>query len=403
LDAKDLLRSLDKNNLGFVSLEDVCVHAALALCSFHVWATGTFGTVGAIWDVLKEFPHDTICWKSSRAIPLKAFSVALSTLGWPGAKDPTSLSTVCKSLDVNACGHVIREDFEWLDGWKPSEWLKTEQDEVAWLALKAKLLHEYRHPLRAWRLALDTDGSNEVTWIEFKKACDKVGFDGNIGGAWRYLDSDLMGGISMQEYDPPSAALLLSFKTWSDDTFGSAQIAFQALDEDKNGSVSLAEFRKACRTQGWKGDSLLLFQCLKPQDENSKGLLCKDLMFLDSWNSPLRPEEIAEIAAATHAEVEARKPLGRVKMPKLKAASKFSTLRIPGMPRPESLMQSSTSTFGPASISSPASSPQLGLGGRQDAGLWGGSSTNSLPAMRGSSPGTKKKQAKVNVLRALRA
>merc|ERR1712232_1142662 len=134
----------------------------------------------------------------------------------------------------------------------------------------------------------DADGSNEVTWVEFKAACQNINFTGNVAGAWRYLDTDLQGGITLHEYDETSAELLTSFKNWSDSVFGSAALAFKSLDEDGNGTVTSAEFRKACRVLKWNGDAKLLYQCLKPDDERSKsGLVVKDVTFLDAWRAPL--------------------------------------------------------------------------------------------------------------------
>merc|ERR1719327_477007 len=105
------------------------------------------------------------------------------------------------------------------------------------------MLRKYRHPLRAWRCLLDTDDSNQVSWSEFQTACAKVNFHGNVAGAWRMLDADLSSTISLREIDAPSAALLSSFKDWTEMHFGSVQLAFKAIDRHNGGALLYSELK----------------------------------------------------------------------------------------------------------------------------------------------------------------
>merc|ERR1711870_72151 len=111
-------------------------------------------------------------------------------------------------------------------------------------------------------------------------------------------DVSLKGSITMKEYDPASSDLLESFKKWSDENFGSAALAFKALDEDAGGTISLLEFRRGCKSLHWIGDATLLFNCLDGgatfiRQENmdkslgssinaKRGLTQKDVSFLDT-------------------------------------------------------------------------------------------------------------------------
>eukprot|EP00971_Amphidinium_carterae_P210929 4185369-Amphidinium_carterae.1 len=57
----------------------------------------------------------------------------------------------------------------------------------------------------------------EQCWSIFTAAKDallRLGYEGNIAGAWRHLDADMSGTITMREYDPESSELLSSFKEW---------------------------------------------------------------------------------------------------------------------------------------------------------------------------------------------
>lgn len=140
----------------------------------------------------------------------------------------------------------------------------------------------------------------------------------------------------MKEFDPESAELLDSFKHWSDENFGSAALAFKALDEDGGGSISLLEFRRGCQSLNWPGDATLLFECLDTADHigsvgldrstsasvaSKRGLTLKDVAFLDSWTSTLSQEERVDIEEKTWAEVERNKPLCRQKSPRIRLCS----------------------------------------------------------------------------------
>lgn len=62
---------------------------------------------------------------------------------------------------------------------------------------------------KAWR-TLDEDDSNVASWDEFERMCNLVAFKGNRGGAWRALDTDISGSITLTEWHPPSARLLVA-------------------------------------------------------------------------------------------------------------------------------------------------------------------------------------------------
>eukprot|EP00929_Paragymnodinium_shiwhaense_P011619 TRINITY_DN1175_c0_g2_i1.p1 TRINITY_DN1175_c0_g2~~TRINITY_DN1175_c0_g2_i1.p1 ORF type:complete len:855 (-),score=212.00 TRINITY_DN1175_c0_g2_i1:231-2795(-) len=312
IDSGDLIKAIDKNDCGFCLIEDLCPESAIALCKFHKWACETFGSCAAVWDALQDPRLAAVQWASSKQVVIGAFSQSLIQLGWEAGRDAQVMRELSVALDMNGCGCVKREDLEWLDRWTPTEWLRSEPDDDAWRELRDLLLEKCGHPLKAWRSILDADGSNEVTWLEFQECCEEVGFEGDAGGAWRHLDSQLKGGISMREYDEDSSEMLQSFKLWADEVFGSVALAFQTLDEDSKGFVTLTEFRKGCRNFNWSGNPKLLFSCLKLNDAEgsaaSKGLVAKDVVFLDTWTIPLTIEEERQVTRDTLAELARSKP-----------------------------------------------------------------------------------------------
>eukprot|EP00403_Amphidinium_massartii_P048930 CAMPEP_0178463440 /NCGR_PEP_ID=MMETSP0689_2-20121128/50334_1 /TAXON_ID=160604 /ORGANISM="Amphidinium massartii, Strain CS-259" /LENGTH=741 /DNA_ID=CAMNT_0020090323 /DNA_START=32 /DNA_END=2254 /DNA_ORIENTATION=- len=305
LDIPALWRSMDKNADGVFTLEELCVHTAAILTSFRSWCTEHFGSCAQLWDSpetqrvrksKKKSPDPWVArWPSDKKMLFQPFQDALRSLAlrtrrpWPGPDGNASwVHIVMQSLDLFGCHLISRDDLAWLDKWDPPEWISAEPDEAAWQELRAEMLQQYGHPLKAWRVLLDEDNSNSVSWMEFKHGAEKLKYKGNAVGAWRHLDKDLSGTISMKEYDPESADLLLSFKTWAEEHFGSVETAFKGLDDDGSGSLSLSELRKACKRLRWHGDVKLLFDCLDLDGDTSghpgkRTLQLKEVSFLDSW------------------------------------------------------------------------------------------------------------------------
>merc|ERR1712039_845693 len=174
----------------------------------------------------------------------------------------------------------------------------------------------------------------------------------------RHLDASLKGSITMKEYDPASSDLLESFKKWSDENFGSAALAFKALDDDGGGSISCLEFRKACRSLNWSGDASLLFNCLDPGGLTSldldrsfsnsigakRGLSLKDVAFLDTWVTALTVAERKALEDETWAEVERARPLARKKIPRMRKSCTTPSLSGGGSRAPSASMRSSSTT-----------------------------------------------------------
>jgi len=304
LDIPALWRSMDKDADGILSLEELCVHTAAILTSFRSWCKEHFGSCANLWDApetkkVRKNPNSRdpwiSRWPSDKKMLFRPFQDALRALAlrtrrpWPGAEGNASwVQVVMQSLDVYGCHLISQDDLVWLDKWNPPEWISAEPDEAAWNELRSEMLRQYGHPLKAWRVLLDEDNSNSVSWMEFKHGAEKLKYKGNAVGAWRHLDKDLSGTISMKEYDPPSADLLLSFKTWAEEHFGSVETAFKNLDADGSGSLSLSELRKACKRLRWHGEVKLLFDCLDLDGDTGghpgkRTLQLKEVSFLDSW------------------------------------------------------------------------------------------------------------------------
>lgn len=361
LDTADLWKSLDKDCDGSLRLEELCVGAADVLASFQHWAISEFGSTAKILErpellaaQQKSKSQKEGSWASAKKVLTKTFSEVLKTLNWPAYNDSAARQLLLTSLDMYGCGFISRADLEWLDSWKMPEWLCTEPDATAWEDLRSSIMYYYKHPLKAWRLLLDTDNSNNVSWIEFKEACERIRFKGNIGGAWRALNERLASSISMKEYDSASADLLNSFKDWAETNFGSVKLAFKAIDVNNTGKLSYIELKRACQNLKWQGEVRLLFDCLDLDGKLEGGkrfISMKEVQFLDEWEGDpgtdeAKEDEIVNLALAK---------LAQKKRPRAQSASQLPSLKESLPKASVAGAERSASASGPSRPPAPAS------------------------------------------------
>lgn len=305
IDVHYLWKALDTDEDGVCGLEDLSVPRARVLSTFLKWARERFGSCAAIWEspeaVRLRKKASASRWVSGKKKQKHIFVELLKLLGWPGVRASENRMTLCSALDFYDCGLVMQSDLAWLDRWRPAEWLAATPDCEAWEQLKALLLLAYGHPLRAWRFAMDTDDSDAVSRKEFVTGCNRVGFTGSVAGAWCHLDQDDSRMIGMREFDTAGYELLSSFKGWGHMFFGSAKMCFDALDEDRSGTVTLREMKRACKGLKWCGDVEVLFDCLdvdgrqNARDADDVGNACielKEIMFLDAWTADAEIDDV---------------------------------------------------------------------------------------------------------------
>lgn len=169
-----------------------------------------------------------------------------------------------------------------LDKWKPSAFLLAAPNPQAATEIKELLLSRYKNFLKAWRHSLDTDSSNHCKFDEFVAQCKKLGYSGDAPGAWRHLDSDLSGYITLHEIDPVSSDDLQAFKAWCDEEFGGVRSAFTVFDLSGDGDVTYREFRRSCRIYGFEGKVHHLFHALDVEKNGT--VSAEEVSFLDDWD-----------------------------------------------------------------------------------------------------------------------
>jgi len=265
--AKVLWRSFGKDDSSNMSIDFLDPEAAEMLAHFQLFVQQNGGVKQAFRKLDK---------KDTKRIKLHEFAEAIRSCNLNLPAKP-----LFHALDRDGNERLEEEDMMFLERWKLPEFLTSLPNLVARDELKDALIRQYGTFLKSWRVALDEDNSNRCSWTEFQAACKKVNYTGDIPGAWRALDLDLGGSITLNELDAESSGILERFKTWADTEFGGVRSAFGAFDEDASNSITLKEWRHACRIYGFNNGAVALF---KELDVEGNGTLAvEELSFLDEW------------------------------------------------------------------------------------------------------------------------
>lgn len=271
--------TLDKDDSGSISLDELDLKTVELLASFHAFVMERFGSASAAFRGIDE--------SNTRQVRLPDFTRALQKLGF--SRKPRQLFN---GLDRDGSRVLTEDEFLFLDQWKPQPYLLANPNPQAANEFKALVLDRYNNYLKAWRHLIDQDSTNRCNWDEFQEACSALRFSGDSAGAWRALDADLSGYITLQEIDADSCSSLIEFRTWADNEFGGVKSAFQVFDIDGSNQVTKHEFCRSCRVYGYVGDANRLFHAL---DVDREGTLCnEEVAFLDEWEIDLPEEHASE-------------------------------------------------------------------------------------------------------------
>jgi len=285
-DVMALWKALDSDGDGCVQLPEVDVRMALVLSSFKKWCSEKHGScVKAMQHFAAITRRRTAKWN------VDDFVAAVSSSGWPGVPGATTLKQAAALLheasDATGTKSIIAQDVAFLDTWEPTPWLCAEPDIQGKEQLISQLRARYVNLIVAWRRLFDRNNKNHCTYKEFTHVCAHMQLK-NAPGIWRALDQDNCGFISLKNIDHESAQVLLDFKEWAEETFGTIQFAFRVVDKDHNNAVSLPVFKRMLTEFGFQGDARVLFQSLKPdvsgkQNSRDARLRLEDMKHLCSW------------------------------------------------------------------------------------------------------------------------
>lgn len=281
-DVRALWRAMDKDDSGVTSLEELDITSAAQLALFKEFIDKKFGSSRNAFGAFDRF--------NAKKLKQAEFIGMCKGHGFTGK----FTKWLFQGMDRANRKFITQEDMHFLDRWKPPSYLTCQPNQEAAEAFKALLLRVYDSSLKGWTQCLDRDSSNRVNWQEFEAAAKKIRFSGDVAGAWRFLDIDMSGFISLHELDPDASETLLGFKRWADEEFGGVRSAFSVMDSDGSNEITLKEFRRACRSYGFEGNCRRLFDCF---DSDKQGLLTIDeIVFLDDWDVAL--DDMPEIPLA---------------------------------------------------------------------------------------------------------
>eukprot|EP00931_Biecheleriopsis_adriatica_P056836 TRINITY_DN33708_c0_g1_i1.p1 TRINITY_DN33708_c0_g1~~TRINITY_DN33708_c0_g1_i1.p1 ORF type:complete len:918 (+),score=195.75 TRINITY_DN33708_c0_g1_i1:80-2833(+) len=267
-EAKQLWKALDKDDSGSASIDELDPTSTEILASFKVWIDKKFGGARGAFEVMDV--------DSGMSIKQDEFENALKRFEFTR---PCKL--LFQWLDKHGTKKLSIDDIIFLDSWKPTEFLLADPNPVAKEEVKDLLLEKTGHFIKAWRQLLDKDGTNRCNWGDFREACLKLGYSGDLPGAWRSFDDDFSGWISLQEVDPDSSKMLTEFAAWAKEDFGSVANLYAVFDTERKNGLTFHEFRACLRTYGYNGPARILFAAF---DLNQEGTVSySEIKFLDDW------------------------------------------------------------------------------------------------------------------------
>merc|ERR1712176_769564 len=182
-----LWKALDSDNSGSTSLQEFDLRTAERLAKFKEFVEQLGGAVRAF---------KSLDIGGSGKIGEAEFVNACQSHGFQKIN-----KALFDGLAWRGNNFIIEDDLRFLDSWKCPAYLTSKANDQAAKQFKAALLKTYGTYVKAWRTCLDVDSSNNVAWHEFHGAASRIKFNGDIAGAWRALDNDVSGFITLSEID----------------------------------------------------------------------------------------------------------------------------------------------------------------------------------------------------------
>lgn len=277
-DTKLLWKGLEMDNNGVITLAEVDLRIAERLAKFKEFTKTKYGSAVEAFRALDR--------QNKGKLQEQEFIEACKKEGF--SKMNVSLF---HGLDWLKNKFVMEKDLAFLDSWRAPPYLTCKANDEAAEEFKAGLRRVFKNYLKAWRACLDRDNSNGVGWQEFEAAAKRIRFTGDLPGAWRALDANVNGIISLHEIDSEASIVISEFKCWTEREFGSARRAFKIFDYDNSLELSKGEWRKACMGFAYQGNSRALFDAL---DCDGSGVLTiNEMAFIDTWE--LSQAQLSEI------------------------------------------------------------------------------------------------------------
>mmetsp|Transcript_47596 Transcript_47596/g.101856 ORF Transcript_47596/g.101856 Transcript_47596/m.101856 type:complete len:1064 (+) Transcript_47596:137-3328(+) len=298
---KMLWEEFDQDRSGEITFDEIEHEQTQIWNCFRRWCGTQFSTP---LEMIVQFRdgyaerHD-LPITTEEDISRSEFVEGLAENGWGKGLE----SLLFDILDSDGEGRVGARDLEWIVHEAAKQRRKDEMKQKA-LVLKRKaaerrhngqiVLQDFKTFLRrnfgflfrAWRRALDLDGSMTVSKTEIFKACKALGYKGDVRALWKALDHDESGTTTLEELDPQCAQLLALFQRWAVMHFGPKPSGrlFSSIDKARRRKLSYEAFCHGIEAAGFTHKTKLLAAYFDWEDK--KHLLQEDFGFLDFWRPP---------------------------------------------------------------------------------------------------------------------
>jgi len=300
-DANTLWVDMDYEDTEELFFEDVDAEQARIWNTFRRWCGSTFQSPSDMIRQIKRAyvtAHGPVRGPKDVATEMEIVE-GLPLCGW----DLGSTSMLFSVMDLEGEGSISPKDMKWLETEIRRHHQKEEAKKrlskiaeqrkhgrlacrMALLSFKAALRRQYGQLFRAWRRALDLDGTMTVQKAELFKVCRQLNWKGNVRSLWKALDPDGSGYCSFEELDPHSAQLLAEFRSWAVKKWGQnpAVPMFQALDVNRRRKLDYTQFVRACEAQGFNKKAHTVATCFDYQDHRL--VQEEDFLILNVWRPP---------------------------------------------------------------------------------------------------------------------
>jgi Ca2+-binding EF-hand superfamily protein len=269
-EAREIFRILDRDQSGTLLFYHFAPHAAIKVAELLVWARENYGSIKGIG------------FETGMRLSRAQFFQLLRRKGFT---DEEAASYTFELVVKDNIGTINPDEAVFLDKWDFPEWLTAKPDLSAAAACKARMLEKCQDSaLLAWR-NLNRTGSMRVSWHDFQKACRKLlGPEdmARLPSAWRALDDDLSGWLTLKEFDSETYDRLSRFCQWAQESSGTVSGAFPKLVGSSEATVSHYEFRTISKPSGLDDESISdIFVGLDVDGSGSIGV--NEVRFLDQW------------------------------------------------------------------------------------------------------------------------
>lgn len=138
---------------------------------------------------------------------------------------------------------------------------------------------------RAWR-KMDRNLDMKITWFEFSNFMRDNEYKGDVKGIFKLLDRDHTDALMYYHFDPAGALELGVLKVWANE-YGGMRKAFEKLDSDHSGILTLEELRADAKRHGFSNpDAVRSLFGMLDLDRN-KMVTLDEVTFLDNWACPV--------------------------------------------------------------------------------------------------------------------